>query len=578
MSLLALKDLELRVDVEAEILGLNPSLPAVGPECVLGIEINPYAAELARVSVWIGHIQWSRKNGYPPPSDPVLRSLNTIECRDAVLDDTGAAAAWPQADFIIGNPPFLGAKLMRRRLGIDYTLNLRAAYDSRLAGFSDLVCFWFEKARDEVASGRAARAGLVATSSIRGGTNRAVMDRIASNLAIYDARSEMPWTIDGARVEVSLVCFAKPAAALERRLDGAVVPLINPDLTSGLDLTVAKPLLENNSASLLGIQTSGPHDIPGDLARAWAAMPSNPNGAMNGDILKPYWNGDDVTSRPRDMWLIDLPLGLTEAQFQFYSTAYSHLSTARYDPGSKTDLRSLIEARTKARDRHARERWWEPYWPRPEMRAAIARLERYIVTTETSEHRLFIWMRYPVLPDKNLIVIARDDDTTFGILHSRYHELWALRLGTSLEDRPRYTSTTTFRTFPFPDGLMPSISAATFASDAAAIKIAEAARKLVAARDKWLTPPELVASTPDTIPKSPIRLLPKDAAAAVVLKTRTLTNLYNGRGTPGGAWLDSLHRDLDEAVAEAYGWPKTITDDEALEKLLALNSVRPKVK
>jgi hypothetical protein len=577
MSLLALKDLELRIDIEAEVMGLNPSLPSIGPECVHGIEINSYAAELARVSVWIGHIQWARKNGYPAPSDPVLRKLQTIECRDAVLDDTGKAAAWPPADIIIGNPPFLGAKLMRRRLGIDYTLNLRAAYDGRLGGFTDLVCYWFERAREEVESGRAFRAGLVSTSSIRGGTNRAVLDRIISDLTITDAWSEMPWTIDGARVEVSLICFAKPVADIERRLDGVIVPRINPDLTSGLDMTMAKPLLENNSGSLLGIQTSGPHDIPGDLARTWAAMPSNPNGKMNRDILKPYWNGDDVAGRPRDMWLIDLPIGMAESECQFYSAAYAYLSTARYDPESKTDLRSLVDARSTARDRHARERWWEPYWPRPEMRTAIASVERYIVTTETSEHRLFAWVRYPVLPDKNLIVIARDDDTTFGILHSRFHEQWALRLGTSLEDRPRYTSTTTFRTFPFPDGLTPSVPSAAYASNQKAINIAETARKLVVARDKWLNPPELIVSMPDTIPGCPARLLPKDEDAAAILKTRTLTNLYNGRGTAEAAWLDGLHKALDDAVAEAYGWPVTITDDEAMEKLLAMNLARPKI-
>jgi hypothetical protein len=345
-------------------------------------------------------------------------------------------------------------------------------------------------------------------------------------------------------------------------------------LTSGLDLTRAKPLAENDSASLLGIQTSGPHAIPGGMARAWATMPSNPNGVMNGDILKPYWNGDDVTGRPRDMWLIDLPLGIDENDFKFYSAAYAYLSTARYDPTSKTDLRTLIDARSNARDRHARERWWEPYWPRPEMRAAIANLERYIVTPETSEHRLFLWLRYPVLPDKNLIVIARDDDTTFGILHSRYHELWALRLGTSLEDRPRYTSTTTFRTFPFPDGLTPSVPAASYAADPRAKRIAAAAKALVAARDKWLNPPELVVIAPEVVPGFPDRLLPKGTTAQKSLKSRTLTALYNTRGTPEGAWLDNLHAALDAAVAAAYGWPADIGTDDALARLLALNHAR----
>jgi hypothetical protein len=146
----------------------------------------------------------------------------------------------------------------------------------------------------------------------------------------------------------------------------------------------------------------------------------NPNGRSNREVLKPYWNGDDVTSRPRDVWFIDLPLGLAEEQAALFEKLFGYLETARYDPESKKDFRSLREARAGARDRHARDRWWEPYWPRPEMRRQIEALPRYIVTTETSEHRLFVWLRYPVLPDKNLIVIARDDDTMFGILHSRF--------------------------------------------------------------------------------------------------------------------------------------------------------------
>ena len=156
------------------------------------------------------------------------------------------------------------------------------------------------------------------------------------------------------------------------------------------------------------------------------------------------------------------------------------------------DLRTLPEARATARDRHARDRWWEPYWPRPEMRRRIQSQRRYIVTTETSQHRLFVWLSYPTLPDKNLIVIDRDDDTTFGALQSRFHELWSLRRGTSLEDRPRYTSTTTFATFPFPDGLTPNIPASRYAEDPPAIAIAEAAKRLNELRENWLNPLDLV--------------------------------------------------------------------------------------
>jgi type II restriction/modification system DNA methylase subunit YeeA len=177
------------------------------------------------------------------------------------------------------------------------------------------------------------------------------------------------------------------------------------------------------------------------------------------------------------------------------------------------------------------------------------------------------------MPDKNLIVIARDDDTTFGILHSRFHEAWSLRLGTSLEDRPRYTSTTTFETFPFPDGLAPDIPATAYADDPRAIRIAKAAKELDEKRRAWLNPPDLVAIEPEVAPGYPDRILPKDDKAAATLRTRTLTNLYNERP----AWLDNLHQALDRAVAAAYGWPEDISTEDALARLLTLNLKRSSV-
>src|SRR5690606_24256425 len=184
---------------------------------------------------------------------------------------------------------------------------------------------------------------------------------------------------------------------------------------------------------------------------------------------------------------------------------------------------------------HARERWWEPYWPRPELRSTLARMPRYIVTPETAEYRLFVWLALPVLPDKNLIVIARDDDASFGILHSRFHEAWSLRLGTSLDPR--------------------------------AVAIAEAAKRLDELRNNWLNPPDLVDIVPEVVPGYPDRILPKNEKAAAELKKRTLTNLYNARPQ----WLDDAHRDLDAAVAAAYGWPADISEEDALAKLLELN-------
>ena len=543
----------------------------MGPEAVLGLEVNPYAVELARVTVWIGEIQWMMENGFGVSKNPILKPLRQIECRDAVVNDDGTEPDWPTVDAIVGNPPFLGAKLMNRKLGKEYTARLRKAYAGRLKGFSDLACYWFEKARCQVQGGKARRVGLVATSSIRGGTNRPVLDAICSSGRIFNAVSEQPWILDGANVEVSLICFGRPGEIPETNvLDGRTVPNVNPDLTSGIDVTVARPQPENDSVSYLGIQTSGPHAINGEFARRLLLGPRNPNGAPNSVILKPYWNGDDLTGRPRDRWLIDLPLGLDEARAAEFEAAFEYLRSSRYNRDDPNDLRTLPAARATARDRHAAERWWEPYWPRPEMRAKIAGLRRYIATPETAQYRLFVWLTPQTLPDKNLIIIARDDDTTFGILHSKFHETWSLRLGTSLEDRPRYTSTTTFTTFPFPDRLTPASSPATYATDPRAVRVARAAARLNELRETWLNPPELVERVPEVVAGYPDRLRPKSADAAREIRTRTLTNLYNANPV----WLRHAHGELDEAAAAAYGWDWPLPEDEILVRLLSINHER----
>jgi type II restriction/modification system DNA methylase subunit YeeA len=415
LALKALKDLEHKAQVEAEALGLPRGFPRIGPEVVRGIELNPYAAELARVSVWIGEIQWMLSNGFAASQSPILKPLETIECRDALItwipagtgEDEGrwVEAIWPDADAIVGNPPFLGAKLMKRLLGVAETNALRSVFAGRLPGFTDLVCYFFEKARQVVAENVNVRAGLVATNSIRKNTNLPVLRRIASTSTIYNAWSEEKWTIEDATVDVCLICFAKEAKFFQ--LNGQHVASINADLTTGTDLSAARPLPQNQSTAYLGIQKSGPFDVAVEVARQWLVEPLNPNGLPNSEILKPYWNGDDLTGRPRDKWLIDFPLGLSEADAALFSSAYTHLSTARDDDG-----KTLKELRHALGER-AGPRWWEHHWPRPEMRRLIRAAGRYIVTPETAQHRLFVWLSYPVLPDKNLIVIPRHDDLMF---------------------------------------------------------------------------------------------------------------------------------------------------------------------
>jgi type II restriction/modification system DNA methylase subunit YeeA len=236
LAILALKDLEHKANLDAEVLGLERQFPAIGPECVKGLEINPYAAELARVTVWIGEIQWMRRNGFELERQPILRPLDTIECRDAVLNPDSTEPEWPEAEFIVGNPPFLGGKLMRSGLGDHDVETLFALYRGRVPPEADLVTYWFEKAHAHVKSGQTKRVGLVATNSIRGGANRRVLDRIVSENCIFEAWSDEPWVIDGASVRVSLICFGATDDA--PRLDGRPASRINADLTGGaLDLT-----------------------------------------------------------------------------------------------------------------------------------------------------------------------------------------------------------------------------------------------------------------------------------------------------------------------------------------------------
>ena len=555
LALHALKDIEHRVQLEAEAMGFAMGFPEVGPGNVRGIEINPFAAELARVSVWIGEIQWMRRNGFSESRDPILKPLDTIECRDSVLNPDGTAPEWPEADVVIGNPPFLGGKRILGVLGQPYAASLRMAYEGSLPAFSDLVCYWFDLADRLVTKGKVDRVGLVATNSIRGGRNRAVLDRIARRAAIFDAWSDEPWVVEGAAVRVSLICFAGKGQQLTVRLNGAESGRIASDLTAGLaDLTKVKTLSSNRDSAFVGDQKSGPFTIPGDTAREWLRLP-NPHGRPNADVLRPWLNGMDLTRRPSGKWIVDFGDSMSEAEAALYELPFAHARD------------NVLPMRKRSRVKGIADFWWRHWRPRPRMRKKIGRLARFIATPTVSKQRLFTWLEAGICPDHQLIVIARDDDTTFGILHSRFHEAWALRLGTSLEDRPRYTPSTAFSTFPFPPGLSPDVPATTYANDSRAIAIAEAARHLAALRDRWLNPPEWVEWMEEPVPGYPKRPVPRNAEAAKKLKGRTLTKLYNARPQ----WLSNAHAALDSAVAEAYGWPAAISDDDALRRLLQMN-------
>jgi hypothetical protein len=519
---------------------------------------------------------------------------------------------------VIGNPPFLGDKKMRAELGDEYTTTLRKLYEGRVPGGADLVCYWFEKARKAIETNGLGAAGLVSTNSIRGGKNRKVLEAICDTTRIYEAWSDEGWVNEGAAVRVSLVAFGHATQA--PKLDSVETSFIGADLIArhATESTDAAAKLEGNaSACLLGVQQNGPFTVDRTVALKWLSQPSL--GPHISDVLKPWSNGKDITDRSSETWIIDFGLSMSESDAALVEGPFAYL-TEHVKP-------MRLEGRRESRKKY----WWRLGEPSPALRRALAPLPTFLATPRVSKHRVWVQVDVRVLPDIQVVVVARSDDTTFGILHSRLHGLWSLRMGTSLEDRPRYTPTTCFETFPFPAGLTPADTAhqrtevleggavipagltdttegggaagdfaqvkeepAARAGDTeqnpqslrhpkhatrnSAIAIAQAAKRLNDLREAWLNPPEWTDRVPEVVPLGlttspyPDRILPKPGHEKD-LAERTLTKLYNQRP----AWLDTAHKALDTAVAQAYGWTDytaDMPDEEILKRLLALNLER----
>lgn len=537
VALKALLDLEKEVIMLAADLDVGRFVPSVGPEQLRGIEVNEYAHELAQVTVWIGYIQWLRDNGFGTPSEPILKALDTIVQMDAVLAFDVARQAVepvrPEADVIVGNPPFLGGHKLLRELGDTYVEQLRNLYTGRVLAGADLVTYWFERSRALLEAGKLQRAGLLATQAIRQGANRKVLEHIKQSGDIFMAWSDRPWVLDGAAVRVSMVGFDTGKEA-HKHLDGKVVAVVNADLSADINITAAQQLTENQSLSFKGTDKGGPFELTTEQANMFLHMGVNPNGRPNADVVKPWVNGFDITSRPRGMWIIDFGTKMPLEQAALYEAPFEYVR------------KHVKPVRDAVRRDSQRQRWWLFAETRPGMRAALHHLGRYIVTPRVAKHRLFVFLDQTIIPDTRLYVFARADDYFFGVLHSHIHELWALATSSrhGVGNDPTYNNTTCFEMFPFPwpPGHEPQ-------DDPRVEAIAAAARALVEKRDRWLNP---------------------EGASEADLKKRTLTNLYNERPT----WLDLAHQQLDRAVLDAYGWPHDLSDDEILQRLLDLNLAR----
>jgi hypothetical protein len=523
--------------------------PKVHPIQLHGIETNPFAHELASIVIWIGYLQWKNRNEPgATPDIPILSALEQIDDKDAVVDLGTATkpmeATWPKVDVIVGNPPFLGGKRLRTELGDTYVDRLFAVFEGRVARELDLCCYWFEKARAAIEDGRAKRAGLLATQAIRGGANRKVLERIKESGDIFYGQTDRPWIQDGVAVHVSMVGFDDGSehhrllnAEKEGDAKGALfrarpVVSINANLTFEADVTKARQLKENVGISFMGDTKIGPFDILPREAKAMLEA-QNPHGRPNSDVVRPWMNGSDMTGRPRGMWIVDFPPGMSERD------------AAKYEAPFEFVKQHVKPKRVKNARRVYAERWWIHGEPRPDMRGALAGLQRYVATARVTKHRIFVWVDAGVLCDSATFVFARSDDYFFGVLQSRVHKVWALLQGTQLENRPRYTPTSCFETFPFPRATKEQQRA-----------IWLAAKDLNDLREGWLNPERMIG--------------------AKELAKLTLTNLYNEMDAKH-TWLVDAHRTLDEAVFAAYGWreaPAALPDAEIVARILALNLAR----
>ena len=593
VALRAMKDLEAKVRDVFEPLGL-PYRDVITPRQLYGIEKDVFAARLAHVVVWIGYLQWRYEQDgllYPvlPRSvphplslpNPIIQDKLSADEPDRIINDDAILRydadgkpyepEWADADVIVGNPPFLGGYRQRGELGGKYLDDLWSLYNERVPGSADLVTYWFEKARAQIEQTKAKRAGLISTNSIRGGANREVLKRIKQSGDIFMAWSDRDWRQDGAAVRISIVAF-DDKTQINRWLNGSNVSDVNPDLTSNIPITDARRLNQNSKISFSGTKKGGNFDISEDIAQQFLKA-INPSGVSNTDVVKRWLNGERIVSVREPRWIVDFG-SFTKEQAQNYILPFNYV----------TEI--VFPQRLSNRRDSRRERWWLHSELALGMRSAISPLERYIATPRVSKHRIFIWVEKDILADDGVYIFARDDDYFFGVLHSYLHETWSLRLGTSLEDRPRYTPTTTFETFPFPyppgqeDTSAPALAA-----------ISAAAKQLHEERALWLNPPDLLAMGAK--------------GDDPVLRERTLTNAYNAledlRGAAGGInsaptgsrrrendaakafapRLKALHDALDRAVLAAYGWDDLADrlrtpdgDEELLRRLLALNLER----
>ncbi|NVJ64414.1 MAG: class I SAM-dependent DNA methyltransferase [Flavobacteriaceae bacterium] len=610
VALEMMKRLEGEVTALMHEVGDTKPMITVDPHQFLGIELNPWAAAVAELVLWIGYLQWHyRTYGNASPSEPVLRDFKNIQCRDAVLewddlkerlDENGVpvtrwdgvttmrhqvtgeevpdptarikvydyinprATTWPAADFIVGNPPFIGNKRMRDNLGDGYVEALWKAYP-KMPASADLVMFWWEKAAqmarlyDPAKPLTTRRFGLITTNSLRQTFNRRVLEPHLNDpkkpLSLLFAIPDHPWvdTLYGAAVRIAMTVgdAGNRAGRLltiateskeKNEADGRLVTFdhqigkIFANLQIGADVAGSKPLLANAKLAHQGLILVG-EGFRLEEVDARAVLETDPSMER---FLPRYQNGKQFIDG-RILWRVIDFYGLSEADARSKAPQLFQILKDRVWP-----------ERSQNRDKQFRESWWLFGRQRPEFREGVTTLKRYIATCRTAKHRVFGFLGSDVLPDAKLIAIGLDAAEYLAVLSSSVHVKWALATGAFLEDRPNYNHAESFNKFPFPD-----------LTDAQRIRLRTLGEELDAHR------------------KRQQELHPK----------LTLTQMYNvleklraGQSIEGKdkdiydqgliGILRDIHDKIDAAVAEAYGWPVDLSDEEILFSLVALNKKR----
>jgi len=557
--------------LESEVLGmlhdlgvrqLDLTTQTVTPRQFKGLEIRLQSKEIAELVLWIGYLQWHYKmyGQTKNPPEPILRDYKNIECRDAILewDDraprpSACRPAWPSADFVVGNPPFIGNKRMRSALGDAYVEALRATWDD-VPDSADLVMYWWSNAATLLRERKIKRFGMITTNSFRQSFNRRVVERHMGGLTplrLAFAIPDHPWidTREGADVRVAMTVGTldeSPGTVVDvREGDGAdlafpeSIGIIGPDLSIGADLTKVIPLDSNAVLSSRGVIPHGEGMVLTQEQAKQVGLGSIPGLEKH---VRPYRNGRDLTQKPRNMMVIDLyPLSEREVLKKF-PAVYQWL------------VQHVKPERDKQKDKDLREKWWLHRRNNEDLRQSLHGLERYIATVQTSKHRFFTFLSGAILPDDKLIAVASDDAWILGVLSSRVHVAWALATGSRLGvgNDPVYNKTTCFEAFPFP-----TASEKQKARIRAIAEDLDEHRKRVLAADPSLTMTGMYNVLDRVRKQSALSDLDQKIFNSALITV-----------------LKKLHDDLDESVLKAYGWAADDSDQSILSALAALNRTR----